>query len=106
MRSTTRQREVELAARQQKLLIRSAELRVTLAHQAQALQGPLARADQAVSGARWLRNHPQWPLGALLALAVLRPRRALAWATRVWWGWGLYKKARRWLARSERAHPL
>jgi hypothetical protein len=100
MRPSTRPRDVELAARQQRLLIRSAELRVTLAHQAQALQGPLALADQAVSGARWLRSHPQWPLGALLALAVLRPRRALAWVTRLWWGWGLYKNARRWLRRT------
>lgn len=100
MRPSTRPHDVELAARQQRLLIRSAELRVTLAHQAQALQGPLALADQAVSGARWLRSHPQWSLGALLALAVLRPRRMLAWATRLWWGWDLYKKARRWLQRT------
>ena len=101
MRSSTHPRDDELAARQQRLLIRSAELRVTLAHQAQALQGPLALADQAVSGARWLRSHPRWPLGALLAVAVLRPRRALAWATRLWWGWDLYKKARSWLQRAD-----
>ena len=101
MRQSTRSRDAELAARQQRLLIRSAELRVTLAHQSQALQQPLALADQAVSGARWLRNHPQWSLGALLALAVLRPRRALAWATRLWWGLGLYKQARRWLQRGD-----
>ena len=101
MSGTPRQREAELAARKQRLLIRSAELRVTLAHQAEALQAPLALADQAISGARWLRSHPQWPLGALLALAVLRPRRALAWATRLWWGWDLYKKTRRWLQRAD-----
>lgn len=102
MSGTTRQHETELAARKQQLLIRSAELRVTLAHQSQTLQGPLAWADKAVSGTRWLRNHPQWPLGALLLLAVLRPRRALAWAGRLWWGWGLYQRARSWLARGER----
>jgi hypothetical protein len=102
MSGTTRQPETELAARKQQLLIRSAELRVTLAHQSQTLQGPLTWADQAVSGTRWLRNHPQWSLGALLLLAVLRPRRALAWAGRLWWGWGLYQRARSWLARSER----
>lgn len=101
MHPPTRPRNAELAARQQRLLIRSAELRVTLAHQAQALEAPLALADQAVSSARWLRSHPQWPLGALLALAVLRPRRALAWATRLWWGWDLYKRAHRWLQRAD-----
>lgn len=99
MSAATRSRETALAARKQQLLIRSAELRVTLAHQSQTLQGPLALADQAVSGTRWLRDHPQWPLGALLLLAVLRPRRALAWATRLWWGFGLYRNVRRWLAR-------
>lgn len=102
MPGTTHQHEMELAARKQQLLIRSAELRVTLAHQSQTLQGPLAWADQAVNGTRWLRNHPQWSLGALLLLAVLRPRRALAWAGRLWWGWGLYQRARSWLARGER----
>lgn len=102
MSGTTHQHVTELAARKQQLLIRSAELRVTLAHQSQTLQGPLAWADQAVSGTRWLRNHPQWSLGALGLLAVLRPRRALAWAGRLWWGWGLYQRARSWLARGER----
>lgn len=102
MSGTTHQHETELATRKQQLLIRSAELRVTLAHQSQTLQGPLAWADQAVSATRWLRNHPQWPLGALGLLAVLRPRRALAWAGRLWWGWGLYQRARSWLARGER----
>ena len=76
MRQSTRSRDAELAARQQRLLIRSAELRVALAHQSQALQQPLA-------------------------LAMLRPRRALAWATRLWWGLGLYKQARRWLQRGD-----
>lgn len=105
MSGATRSREAELAARQQQLLIRSAELRVTLAHQSQTLQGPLALADQAVSSVHWLRSHPQWPLGALLLLAVIRPRRALAWAGRLWWGWGLYQRARSWLARGERKVP-
>jgi len=103
MPASQRQRAAELAARKQQLLIRSAELRVTLTHQAKPLQGPLAVADQAVIGMRWLREHPQWPLGALLLTAVLRPRRALAWATRLWWGWDVYKKARRWLARDRGA---
>ncbi|MBI3531266.1 MAG: hypothetical protein HY068_02095 [Burkholderiales bacterium] len=105
MSGAARSREAELAARQQQLLIRSAELRVTLAHQSQTLQGPLALADQAVSSVHWLRSHPQWPLGALLLLAVLRPRRALVWAGRLWWGWGLYQRTRSWLARGERKAP-
>lgn len=98
----THARHAELAARKQRLLIRSAELRVTLAHEARVLEIPLAAADQIVAGARWLRDHPAWPVGALALLVALRPRRALGWGARLWWGWGLYGKARRWLARGGR----
>lgn len=93
----SRQQRDELARRQQQLLIRSAELRVTLAHQAQVLQAPLAVADQVRAGVQWLRQHPQWPLGALVLLALKRPRRALGWASRLWWGWRVYLRARDWL---------
>jgi hypothetical protein len=89
-----RQRDQELARRHQQLLVRSAELRVALAHQARVLQTPLALADQARAGLHWLRAHPQWPLGALLLLAVTRPRRALRWASRLWMGWDFYKNMR------------
>lgn len=94
---TASTRDQLLAERKQRLLIRSAELRVGLAHDARALAGPLAAADQAVAGAQWLRAHPLVPLGTLLALAVLRPRRALAWGARLWWGAGLMRRLRRWL---------
>ncbi len=97
----TRKQDTALAMRKQRLLIRSAELRVTLAHEARALQAPLAVADQTVAGVQWLREHPEWPLGGMVLLALLRPRRALAWASRLWWGWGLFQKARRWLARGK-----
>ena len=100
MRSTTRRRdaELELATRKQQLLIRSAELRVTMAHEARALEVPLAVADQVTTGIQWLRNHPQWPAGALVLLAVLRPRRVMNWGTRLWWGWRMWNKAQSWLS--------
>ena len=91
------QQRDELARRQQQLLIRSAELRVTLAHRAQVLETPLAVADQVWGGVQWLRQHPQWPLGALALLALKRPRRMLGWASRLWWGWGLYQRWQQWL---------
>lgn len=95
----------ELALRQQQLLLRSAELRVTLAHQAQALQASLALADQAWAGAQWLRQHPLFPLGALALLALTRPRRMLRWASRVLWGWKLYQRGRAWLGSAARKQP-
>jgi len=95
--STKHQRDIELAERKQQLLIRSAELRVSMAHHARALRGPLSVVDQAMAGAQWLRTHPAWPLGTMLMLAVLRPRRILRWGFRLWGGWRLFGKARDWL---------
>jgi hypothetical protein len=100
-----RQQRDELSRRQQQLLIRSAELRVTLAHQAQVLQAPLALADKVGTAARWLREHPQWLLGALVLLALKRPRRILRWASRLMWGWQLYQRARDWLRSTAAAKP-
>jgi hypothetical protein len=87
----------ELARRQQQLLIRSAELRVALAHEVRDLQTSLSVADQVMAGAQWLRQHPLLPLLAVALLALRRPRRALRWASRLLWGWGLYQRARDWL---------
>jgi len=92
-------RHIELLQRQQHLLARSAALRLRLANQAQVLQAPLAVIDQARAAAQWLRGHPQWPLGALVLLAVLRPQRAMRWASRLLWGWSLYQKMQQWLNR-------
>lgn len=92
-----RQHRDALTRRQQQLRLRSAELRVTLAHQAQDLKIPLAVADQVVTGVQWLRQHPLWPLGTLALLALKRPRRILRWAPRLLGGWQLYLRARDWL---------
>ena len=73
----------DLIVRQQRLLVRSAQLRLLLADQAQILQKPLARADQAQSGLQWLYRNPLWPLGALVLVALVRPRRAMAWSGRL-----------------------
>lgn len=95
----------ELTQRRQRLLVRSAELRMTLASQAQVLRAPLALVDQVRAGVQWLRHHPQWPLGALLLLVVRRPKRALRWAARLWWGWGLYRRMQQWLGKPPPQRP-
>ncbi|MBA3056574.1 MAG: YqjK-like family protein [Gammaproteobacteria bacterium] len=92
----------DLAMRQQRLLVRSEQLRLLLAEQAQALRRPLALADRVQSGLQWLYRNPQWPLGALALVILVRPRRALVWAGRLWWGWRAFKQARHWLNQ----HPL
>ena len=94
----SRDRDQDLLERRQRLLARSAELRVTLVSRAQVLEKPLAVVDVARAGVQWVRQHPEWVMGAGLVLVTLRPRRALRWATRVWWLWRTVRRTRRWLA--------
>lgn len=88
----------ELQVRREQLRLRSTELRLQVSAQAQVLAAPLAVADQARAGLRWLRAHPEGPLLVLALVVVVRPRRALRWAGRLWWGWGVWQRGRRWLA--------
>lgn len=88
-----------LAHRRERLLLRSRQLRADISLDVQALQRPLGLADQARAAIDWLAQNPQWPVGALLVVAVVRPRRTLRWAGTLWWGWGLYQRARALAAR-------
>jgi len=95
----SREEELELTRRRERALMRSAELRTTLAQQARVLEAPLAAADKARAAARWLVAHPEWPVGVLVAWVVLRPHRAMRWAVRLWWGWRAWQRGQRFLAR-------
>ena len=83
-----------IALRQQKLLIRSAHLRINLAQQMLVFKKPLLMADQAKSSLQWLYRNPQWPLGALLILIIVRPHRIFTWSTRLWSAWKIFKQVR------------
>lgn len=87
----------ELFLRQQRLLMRSSELRLNFINTAQVIKKPLAAADHVQAGLKWLYHNPQWPISALLLLAILRPQRALSWGTRAWWTWKTFKRAKRWI---------
>lgn len=88
--------QAELQIRREQLRLRSTELRLKLATQSQVLVAPLALADQVRAGLLWLRAHPQTPLLVLGVLLLARPRRALRWAGRAWWAWGLWQRGQRW----------
>jgi hypothetical protein len=85
--------------RRELLIVRSALLRATWALQVQALRRPLGMADKARDSVHWLVNHPQWPLGVLAGLLLLRPQRVLRLASLGWWGWNLFQRVRRLLPR-------
>jgi hypothetical protein len=91
------QRGADLQQQRERLRLRSTELRLQLAVGAQVLQGPLAVVDEVRSVAHWARTHPEWPLGILAALLVAKPRRAVSWSAKLWWGWRLWRRARRML---------
>lgn len=86
----------DLIVRQQRLLARSAQLRATLGVQAQVIKTPLMMADRVWAAGQWLRRHPQWSLGAVLVVALLRPRRAVVWGVRAWRLRGMFKRAKAW----------
>lgn len=87
----------DLAARKQRLLIRSALLRQTLGDQAQVLKRPLALIDQVQTRLQWLARNPKWPVAALMVLLILRPRRTLVWSGRIWRLWKLFKRSKNWI---------
>ena len=90
----------ELLRRREQLQSRSAVLRHDWAQQVQVLRAPLRVADRARSAPHWLAQHPEWPLSAALILVLLRPARALRWATFAWQGYSLYRRVQRGLPRA------
>ena len=89
-------RQQALAARCEALQARSAGLRRHLADDSRVLHAPLALADRALAGLRWLRLHPQWLLAGAATLLILRPRRTWRLGRRLWSGWRLWQQVRRW----------
>jgi hypothetical protein len=90
-----RDRALVLALRQRELLLHSALQRQALVQDLHALAPPLGLADRVRGGLHWLRAHPELPLAAVVVIALLRPRRALRWSTKVWAAWRLWRKLRR-----------
>lgn len=86
-----------LLLRQQSLALRSTELRLRLERDIVGLAPTLALVDRGVAGLHWFRAHPEYPLGAAAVLALLRPRRALRWGLRLWWGWRSARQALAWI---------
>ena len=84
----------ELALERERLLVRSAQLRLELGAQSTVLRTPLTVVDKVRAGTHWLRHHPEWPLGALAVLVLLRPGRVVRWSAHLLWGWRLWRRAR------------
>lgn len=88
---------IDLALRRQRLLLRSAALRDSLAEQSAVLETPLAAADRAHAGARWLYRQRGWLAGGVVVVLVLRPRRAWRLLSAGWWLWRRARRLQPWL---------
>lgn len=100
---TPRQQELQL--RRGELLARSRMLRGRLAAETLPLQRTLSLADAARDRVRWLMAHPQWVAGIVAVPIVLRPRRAVAWALKLWWGWRMIGRLRALLPQPSNSRP-
>ena len=88
----------EIRARRAHLMARAAVERERFSVQLQAWETPLALVDRSFAAARYIGRHPQWIVAAVVLFAVLRPRRALAWARNGLIAW----RAWRWISQSLR----
>lgn len=95
-------RQPQLTLQQQRLLMRSAHLRRTLASQVGELRAPFALADTGWATAQWLHRNPYTVIVPVALLVVLRPARALRWGARLWWGWRTFRRAGRWMASTQK----
>lgn len=96
----------ELAIRQERLLLRSAALRASMAEQAQVLETPFAIADRLHDGVRWMwRERVVLIGGTAVALIVLRPRRVWRLAWLGFWTWRRTRRVRAWLRAEGMASP-
>jgi hypothetical protein len=77
------ERMLQLALQKQRLQLQSASQREAIATAAMGIAPLFAAADAVRDGAMWLRRHPEWLAGVVVALAVARPRRVFRWAGRV-----------------------
>lgn len=83
---------LELALKKQRLLIACDGLRADFAGHAKGLAPAFGAADCVVEGAHWLRKHPQPIVAAVVALLVIRPKRAWLWARRGFFAWQAWRK--------------
>lgn len=83
-----------LIARREQLLARSAQLRAGLMLQAGTVRRPLAWADRARDGWRWVQDHRDWVLGGAALVVALRPGRTLTLAGRALAMWQFWQRTR------------
>ncbi|MEY3201182.1 MAG: hypothetical protein RIR70_732 [Pseudomonadota bacterium] len=84
---------ITLAARRLMLIEKSDALRETIALELSAAAPLLGLGDRVGRTLRWLKQHPLWVAGGVIALLVWRPARSMRWLKRGVFLWGICKRA-------------
>lgn len=88
---------VDLAARREQLLLRSAQLREQIGARSGVLRPALRAVDRVRGGARAVRANRSWVLlvgAALAGAALVRPRQMMRLARQAWLGWLAFQRVR------------
>jgi len=84
-----------LLQKQERLLEKSARLRLALNHQLQQIKNPLSYADQCISVVAWLYQHPIYPAIATGILLMKRPSWVFTSLRTLFIGWLTRQRMRR-----------
>ena len=87
---------IELALQKQRLQLKSAEQRGALMAAVAQLAPAFAVVDGVQDGFRWLRRHPEWLVGGIVTLLVVRPGAVLRLAERGFFAWQIWRKFSEW----------
>ncbi len=85
--------------RRQQLLAQAARERDRLAAELDRYRPLATLADDLIRIGRGLAAHPEWVVGAVVAVAVIRPRVVLRLAGRAWVAWRAIRTVRSFLQR-------
>jgi len=83
-----------LNERRERLVAQAAMQRRALAQNIEPWHTPLALADQGLATLRHIKRHPEWIIGGVALLAVLRPRHVGKWLGRGWVSWQVMQRLR------------
>ena len=73
----------DILARRARLVAEAHSQRSALAGDLEACRSVVVVVDRGIALARWLRGRPYLVVAAVTAIAVLKPRFALAWSARI-----------------------
>lgn len=82
-------KSTRLAERRERLVAQAAAQRTVLAQNLEPWRAPLALADRGVAALRYARRNPALLVGAMLMIAVLRPKRLGRGLGPAWTAWQL-----------------